>query len=66
MLLCTLTALDAIQVAATEHSHLFQQLHCGNTQVCADGAHKKQCSQGLKAQTYLVASKGIETQHLES
>lgn len=66
MLLCTLTALDAVQEAVTEHSHLFQQLDCGKAQVCADGAQEKQCSQGLKAQSYLAPSKTIKTQHLES
>lgn len=66
MLLCTQTALGTIQVAVTEHSHLFQQLHCGKAQVCADGAQEKQHSREMKAQIYLVPSKGIEMQHLES
>lgn len=66
MLLCTQTALDTIQAAVKELSHLFQQLHCGNTQVCADGAQEKQPYQGLKAQSYLVPSKGIKMQQLES
>lgn len=40
MLLCTQTALNTIQEAVTEHSHLFQQLHCGNTQVCRQRTRK--------------------------
>lgn len=55
-----------IQTAVREYSHVFQQLHSENAQVCPDGAQEKQHSQGLKAQSYSVASKAIETQHLET
>jgi len=56
--------LDTIQTAVREHSHLFQQLHSENAQVCADGAQEKQHSQG-RLKSYSISSKDIETQQLE-
>lgn len=53
--------MDTIQAAVLECSHLFQQLHFENTQVCADGAQEKQLSLGHKAQSYSVVSKDTET-----
>lgn len=57
--------MDIIQTPLRERSHLFQQLYSENAQVCTDGAQEKQHSQGLKVQSSSVASKGIETEHLE-